>query len=36
MNIEQRYILENKEQIKQEVNRVHEYINYLQKLQKKN
>ncbi len=30
-NIEQRYILENKEQIKQEVNRVHEYINYLQK-----
>ena len=30
-NIEQKYILENKEQIKEEVNRVHEYINYLQK-----
>ena len=29
--IEQKYILKNKEQIKEEVNRVSEYINYLQK-----
>ena len=29
--IEQKYILKNKEQIKEEVNRVYEYINYLQK-----